>query len=44
MIVNLQRTPLDPLAKLRIGAKCDDVCRLLMEKLGLQVQEFKLRR
>ena len=44
VIMNLQRTRLDSMAKLWIGAKCDDVSRLLKEKLGLQIQEFKLRR
>ena len=44
VIVNLQRTPLDPLAKLLIHAKCDDVSRLLMTKLGLLIPQFTLKR
>lgn len=44
VIVNLQCTPLDALAKLIIHAKTDDVSRLLMAKLGLQIPEFKLKR
>ena len=44
VIVNLQRTPLDRHAKLRINAKCDDVTRLLMSKLKLEIPEFRLNR
>jgi len=44
VIVNLQATPLDPLAKLRINAKTDDVMKRLMEKLQLPIPPFKLRR
>ena len=44
VIVNLQRTPLDPVARLRIFAKCDDVSKLLMGKLGLTIPEFRLKR
>ena len=44
VIVNLQRTPLDELASLRIYAKCDDVSRLLAEKLSLQISSFQLHR
>ena len=44
VIVNLQRTPLDSVARLRIFAKCDDVSRLLMSKLGLTIPEFRLKR
>ena len=44
VIVNLQRTPLDELASLRIYAKCDDVSRLLAEKLSLQIPSFQLQR
>ena len=44
VVVNLQTTPLDDIAKLRIFAKCDDVSTLLMEKLGLTIPPFKLRR
>jgi mono-ADP-ribosyltransferase sirtuin 6 len=44
VIVNLQETPLDKLASLRIFAKCEDVSRLLMEKMGLSIPEFRLQR
>lgn len=36
-IVNLQWTPKDDLAALKIHAKCDDVLKLLMEELNIQV-------
>jgi hypothetical protein len=35
VIINLQKTPLDSLASIRIFAKCDDVSRMLMEELGI---------
>ena len=44
VIVNLQCTPLDSVAQLRIFAKCDDVSKLLMSKLGLTIPEFRLKR
>ncbi len=44
MIVNLQRTPLDGLADLRVFAKCDDFTRLVMDKLSLEIPEFRLKR
>ena len=44
VIVNLQHTPMDRLAKLRIYAKTDDVSRMLMSKLGLEIPEFRLKR
>ena len=44
VIVNLQRTPLDQVASLRIFAKCDDVTRLLAKKLSLDIPTFKLHR
>ncbi|XP_064404498.1 NAD-dependent protein deacylase sirtuin-6-like isoform X2 [Halichondria panicea] len=44
VIVNLQRTPLDHLAAMRINGKCDDVMKLLMSKLGLDIPEFRLKR
>ena len=44
VIVNLQRTPLDQLASLRINAKCEDVSKMLMTKLGLDIPEFRLQR
>ncbi|KAL4648658.1 NAD-dependent protein deacetylase sirtuin-7-like [Arapaima gigas] len=39
-IVNLQWTPKDDLATLKIHAKCDDVMRLLMEELDIQVSSY----
>ena len=44
VIVNLQATPLDRFCKLRIFAKCDEVSKMLMSKLGLEIPEFRLRR
>lgn len=44
MIVNLQKTPLDPLASLVIHAKCENVSAMILSKLGLELPEFKLRR
>lgn len=44
VIVNLQPTPLDGYTKLRIFAKTDDVSHRLMQKLGLEIPEFRLRR
>lgn len=39
-IVNLQWTPKDDLAALKIHAKCDDVMRLLLGELGLEIPEY----
>ena len=44
VIVNLQATPLDYACKLRIFAKCDEVSKMLMSKLGLETPEFRLKR
>ena len=44
MIVNLQRTPLDCFAYIRVFAKCDDFTQLVMTKLGLEIPEFRLKR
>jgi NAD-dependent SIR2 family protein deacetylase len=44
VIVNLQSTPLDKYAFLRINALCDDVMIRLCEKMKLKVNEFILHR
>ena len=44
IIINLQNTPLDHLASLRIHAMCDVVIKRLMEKLELPIPEFELVR
>ena len=44
IIVNLQSTPLDKLAYMRINGMCDDVMRRLAATMQLKVREFILRR
>lgn len=44
VIVNLQATPLDALADIRVFAKCDDLTRLVMAKLGMDIPQFRLKR
>jgi len=43
-IVNLQKTYLDEQCDVRIGSLCDDAIELLMEKLGIPIPEFKVKR
>lgn len=42
--MNLQKTPLDRLATLRIHGKCDEVMEGLMRELGMEVPPFILQR
>ncbi len=44
IIVNLQKTPYDKAAHIKINAMCDDVMKLLVEKLKLKVENFILHR
>lgn len=44
VICNLQTTPLDSLATLKIHAKTDEVCKLLMDELGYKIPPFTLTR
>jgi mono-ADP-ribosyltransferase sirtuin 6 len=44
VVVNLQRTPLDDLCALRIFARTDTVIRGLMERLGVAVVPWTLKR
>lgn len=44
IIVNLQATPLDKYAYMRINGLCDDVMKRLAAKLELKVRDFILKR
>lgn len=44
VIVNLQPTPIDHLAYLRINAKVDDVMEGVMQRLDLEIPKFELIR
>lgn len=44
VIVNLQKTPLTRIAEFQIYAKIDDVMIRLMELLGYEIPEFRLKR
>jgi len=44
IICNLQKTPLDSKCTLRIFAKCDDLMKMVMEELQLEIPPFILRR
>ena len=43
-IVNLQNTPLDRCATLRLNGKCDEVMKLFMLELGIEVLPWKLQK
>ena len=44
VIVNLQSTPLDKVAYLRINGMCEDVMMRLAKKMDLKVRQFILKR
>ncbi|KAK2042813.1 NAD-dependent deacetylase sirtuin-7 [Colletotrichum somersetense] len=44
VVCNLQSTPLDHLSELRLWAEADDLMARVMEKLGLEIPGFLLRR
>ena len=44
VIVNLQPTPLDDMAALRINGQVDEVMKGVMELLNVEVPPFKLKR
>ena len=39
-LINLQKTPYDKFAHIRIHAKCDEFMRYVCDELGLKVEEF----
>ena len=44
IIVNLQSTPLDKFAYMRINGLCDDVMKRLALRMDLKVRQFILKR
>lgn len=44
IIINLQATPLDKIAYMRINGLCEDVMKRLAAKLELKVRDFILKR
>ena len=44
VICNLQKTPLDHYATLVIHAKCDDIMKGLMERLGYQIPVWQMKK
>ena len=44
VIVNLQKTPLDKIAYIKVNALCDDFMKRLAKKLELKVEQFVLSR
>lgn len=43
VICNLQDTPYDGEATLKIHSKCDDVMRAIVESLGISVENFTFK-
>ena len=41
VLINLQKTPYDNVASMRVWAKCDDFMKLVMDELKLKVEPFK---
>jgi hypothetical protein len=44
VIVNLQKTPLDHMANIRVFARTDDFMKSLMKHLGIEIPEWRLIR
>ena len=44
VIINLQSTPYDKIAHLRINGMCEDVMKRLAKKMELKVRDFILKR
>lgn len=44
VLINLQKTPIDHLATMVIHGKCDDVMKMLMEKLSYQIPTWQMKK
>ena len=44
IIVNLQKTPLDKYAYIRVNCLCDEFMKKLSEKLELKIEQFLIRK
>jgi len=44
VIVNLQKTPIDDAATMVIHAKCDDVMKMLIAKMGYQIPVWQMKK
>jgi len=44
VLINLQKTPIDGAATMIIHGKCDDVMKILMNKLGYSAPTWQLTR